>query len=205
MRKTYILPLTFLIIFFSAFPVFAYSWGTIRYVHSTTNIRAERTTKSRVIGQLKTGQKIKADFLKDNWYAVFEVEETIRDESKALGYVYAPLLKPNPPEPIKSSGKVAKILKYKIVAKEDISYRGTPRMVFRVVVEADYIPPEDQLKKIATQIWENGNKGYKEFTVFIYLPDMDTKNIAYGIGEFSPYGLKEFKIQDYALELNGNL
>jgi len=38
--------------------------------------------------------------------------------------------------------------------------------VTRVVVEGDSIPPEDQLKKIANQIWESGNKGYDKLTVF---------------------------------------
>lgn len=39
-------------------------------------------------------------------------------------------------------------------------------MVTRVVVEGNPIPPEDQLKKIANQIWESGNKGSDELTVF---------------------------------------
>jgi len=91
------------------------------------------------------------------------------------------------------------ILKYKIVAMEDVSYGGTPRMVFRIIVNVNRIPSEDQLKKTAKYIWENGNKGWKEFTVFMYLPDMDTNNAAYGMGEFRPYGLKEFRIQDFAL------
>ena len=199
MRKSCILPLTFLTIFFSAFPILGRNWGIIRYVDSTTNIRRERTTKSRVVGQLEAGQRVKADFLEDNWYAVFEVEETIQDESKALGYVYAPLLKPSPPEPTKLAGEVAKTLEYKLVAREDTSYRGTSRMVTRVVVEADYLPPEDQLKKIASQIWESGNKGYDELTVFMYLADMNTEGAAYAAGEFSPRGMKEFTIHDSAL------
>ena len=41
-------------------------------------------------------------------------------------------------------------------------------MVTRAVVEADSIPPEDQLKKITNQIWENGNKGYDD-----WLPGQD--------------------------------
>ncbi|GMR24928.1 MAG: hypothetical protein BMS9Abin39_0199 [Ignavibacteria bacterium] len=199
MRKGYILTLTVLILFFNAFSIFAQEWGTIRYVHSTTNIRAGRSTESRIVGQLKAGQKIIADFLKDNWYAVFSVEESVRDESKSLGYIYAPLLKPNPLESTKLSRKSTEILKYKIVNREDVSYGGTPRMVFRIVVNVNRIPSEDQLKKTAKHIWENGNKGWEEFTVFMYLPDMDIKNIAYGVGEFRPNGLKEFKIQNYAL------
>lgn len=43
------------------------------------------------------------------------------------------------------------------------------------------------------------NKNWKEFTVFMYLPGMDTNGLAYGVGEFRPNGLKEFKIQSYSL------
>lgn len=199
MKKSYILFLTVFIQFCYVISVSAQDWGMIRYVHSSTNIRAERSTESEIVGQLKTGQKIKADFIEDNWFAVFSIEETVRDESKALGFIYAPLLKPNPYKPTKPLSKSTEVLKYRIVERDDVSYLGTPRMVFRIIVEVDRLPSENQLKKTAIHIWEDGNKGWKEFTVFIYLPDMDTNDIAYGIGEFRPYGLKEFRIEDYAL------
>lgn len=98
-----------------------------------------------------------------------------------------------------------KALKYTVVEKEDVSYPGTPRMVLRVVVKTNRIPSEAQLKDIAISLWRNGNKHWKEFTVFMYLPYMDTHSIAYGIGEFRPEGLKEFKINDYAIDLQKEL
>ena len=147
-------------------------WGSIRYVHSTTNIRNGRSTKSEIVGKLELGEKVKVDYLKDNWYAVFKVEETFRSEGKAIGYVYAPLLKPTPPKSARPSKKIEGILDYKIVGKEDVSYRGTARMVFRVVVKVTRKPSEEQLRKTAIQIWENGNRDWEEFTVFMYLPEM---------------------------------
>ena len=90
-------------------------------------------------------------------------------------------------------------LKYTIVEKEDISYSGTPRMTFRVVAEVEKIPSNSQLEKMALRIWENGNKAWKVFTVFIYLPGMDTRLAAYGVAEFGPQGLKEFRILEAAL------
>jgi hypothetical protein len=98
-----------------------------------------------------------------------------------------------------------KALKYTVVEKEDVSYPGTPRMVLRVVVKTNRIPSEAQLNDIAISLWRNGNKHWKEFTVFMYLPYMDTHSIAYGIGEFRPEGLKEFKINDYAIDLQKEL
>jgi len=72
-------------------------------------------------------------------------------------------------------------------------------MTFRVVTEVEKIPSNEQLEKMALVIWENGNKNWKEFTVFIYLPDMDTRLMAYAVAEFRPQGLKEFRIQEIAL------
>jgi capsular exopolysaccharide synthesis family protein len=79
-------------------------WGVILYVKDKTNIRADRSIESRIRGQLEPGQKIKADFLEDDWYAVFKVKETKHDAKRALGYVYAPRLLP--PEAIQAQATV---------------------------------------------------------------------------------------------------
>ncbi len=80
-------------------------WGEIRYAHVTTNIRASRSTKSKIVGKLKPGQKIKVDFLSDTWLAVFKLDEPIRAHKYVIGYVYAPLLKPIPPSKTKTAKK----------------------------------------------------------------------------------------------------
>lgn len=176
-------------------------WGVIRYAHSTVNIRNIRSSKdsSKVVAQLKRGQQIKADFLQNNWYAVFEVNESIRDEANAIGYIYASLLKPVPPSKEQLQAPKSGMLKYRVVAKEDASYRGSARMRFRVVVIVNKLPTKAQLKQTAINIWQDGNKGWKEFYVCIYLPGMDTKAFPYGNAEFSQNGLKSFKLQDFAL------
>ncbi|MFH1078820.1 MAG: hypothetical protein V1766_00925 [Pseudomonadota bacterium] len=68
------------------------SWGTIMYADAKTNIREKRSIDSKRRGFLMPRQTVKADFLENNWYAVFEITETVRSEKKALGYVYAPRL-----------------------------------------------------------------------------------------------------------------
>lgn len=67
----------------------AKEWGKIMYPHAITNIRSKRSLSSPVKGKLKIGKPVKVDFLLDNWYAVFRLSEKMRDERKALGYVYA--------------------------------------------------------------------------------------------------------------------
>ena len=98
-----------------------------------------------------------------------------------------------------TSGEKEQILRFTIVEKEDTSLPGTPRMVFRIVVETEEIPTDKSLRNTAETIWKDGNKNWKRFTVFIYLPEMNTGGIAYGVADFTPAGLKEFKIQEVAL------
>lgn len=71
-------------------------WGNMRYVHSSTNMRAERSAKSKVVARLKPGEEIKVDFQKSDWVAVFSPHENERDLAKVRGYVYVPLLKIKP-------------------------------------------------------------------------------------------------------------
>ncbi len=65
----------------------AQDWGTILSARSKTNIRAERSLSSEIRGTLAAGESVKADFLKNGWYAVFRPDEKIRDEARARGYV----------------------------------------------------------------------------------------------------------------------
>jgi len=177
----------------------AQDWGMYRYVHSSTNIRGHRSTDSKVVGRLTAGQKVKVDYLQDNWYAVFSVNEAQRSEKNALGYIYAPLLRPVPLDNSQKASSIAGGMKYKVVEKKDISYQGTPRMTYRGVIKTEVLPTESNLKETALGIWKNGNRGWKEFTIFIYLPDTDTQSVAYAIAEFRPSGLKEFKFNKWSL------
>jgi hypothetical protein len=72
--------------------VSAAAWGKIMYPPLKANIRGKRTPNAKLVGQLQAGERIRADFLKDSWYAVFPLREKRRQEKYALGYVYAPLL-----------------------------------------------------------------------------------------------------------------
>ena len=96
-------------------------------------------------------------------------------------------------------GENKEILKYSIVEKEDTSYLNTPRMVYRIILDVDKLPSDKEMEETAIAIWEKGNKNWEEFTVFIYLPEMDIHSLAYGIGEFNQNGLTEFKKNEYAL------
>lgn len=174
-------------------------WGLIRYTHSKANVRESRSTKSKVVTQLNPNQKVKADFLKNNWYAVFNIDERYRSESNSIGYVHSSLLYPQPKTESKKTTLSKKLLSYKIVKKEDQSYRGTSRMTYRVLLNVTTKPKEQEIKDVAISLWEDDNKSWKEFTVFLYLPEMNTNSTAYGVANFTPIGLKDFNVQEYAL------
>ena len=173
-------------------------WGVVRYVHQTVNIRSGRTTDASIVGQLERGQSVKADFLRDNWFAVFALKESVRSQDQALGYVYAPLLKPDAPSAADLTGALGP-LPYRVAKRQDISYRGSNRMTYRVALDVQEVPSEPAMCKTAKAIWRNGNTRWDEFTVWLYLPGMNTGDLAYVTAEFRPSGLLEFTVQEAAL------
>ena len=174
-------------------------WGVVRYTHTTTNVRESRSKSSKITTQIKPNQRVKADFLKDGWYAIFEIDELVRQQSNALGFVHSsqlyPELKSEQPKTIASEN----LLSYKIVEKEDQSYRGTSRMTYRVLLNVTEKPIKEKIKDVAVSLWNDDNKSWKEFTVFLYLPEMNTNSLSYGVANFTPIGLKDFNVQEYAL------
>jgi hypothetical protein len=70
--------------------------GELRTVHTRVRIRAGRSTDSEIVGMLEKGDAVLADQLEGDWYAVFAPDAASHQSEDALGYVYAPLLKPLP-------------------------------------------------------------------------------------------------------------
>lgn len=95
--------------------------------------------------------------------------------------------------------KKSEILKFRIIEKKDISYLNNPRMVYRIILDVNSLPTDKDMRNTAISIWENGNKNWKEFTTFLYLPEMNTGMTAYGIGEFNERGLIIFRKNENAL------
>ena len=70
------------------------SWGQLRTAAIPVTILADRHLDTSARGQILPGQWVKVDFQGNNWVAVFAKEENKREEARARGYVYSPLLKP---------------------------------------------------------------------------------------------------------------
>ena len=73
------------------------SWGEVRVVATPTNVRTIRDPRSPLVRTLKPGEKVRVDFVRGGWGAVFDLGETQRDEAKALGFADVRLLKPVSP------------------------------------------------------------------------------------------------------------
>ena len=81
----------------------AEDWGELRFVKTRVRIRADRTTDSEIVGMLEVGETVRAHFLQNGWYAVFDADIREEDPNAAIGYVYAPLLKQAPSETMAAS------------------------------------------------------------------------------------------------------
>ncbi len=71
----------------------AEEWGEIREAVLNLNVRSKRTAKSEHIVTLAKGQRVKVDFPQENWIAVFNLNESTRDEARAIGYANIKYLK----------------------------------------------------------------------------------------------------------------
>ncbi|QGY41129.1 lipopolysaccharide transport periplasmic protein LptA [Pseudodesulfovibrio cashew] len=86
MKKIYAMALTLLCGLFVTGAALAADWGEIRVAKSNLNVREGRSPKTEHVLTLAKGQRVKVDFLKEGWVAVFNLNEPTRDESRAIGY-----------------------------------------------------------------------------------------------------------------------
>ena len=173
----------------------------IRYADKEINIRFDRSTKSAIVKKLKPGDKIKVNFLKDNWYAVFNLDEPASKEKEAMGYVLASLLHPFP-EPFLKTVKSNKLFneKKEIERFVSIDFNGVDISVFikfiseltrknfvidkRVKGKVTIISPEKISIKEAYKVFESVLEVHGYTTVktgkiikIIPAPDARSKNI----------------------------
>ncbi len=117
-------------------------------------------------------------------------EQIYDADGKKLGWVSTNYLQDN---------KVVKeILSFKVVKNEKVGLKSQNRAIQEIVVKTNALPNEDALKNTAKSIWQK-NSNYDEFTVFIYLEEMDTTSNAYCIIEFNSTKMTDFMILESTL------
>jgi lipopolysaccharide export system protein LptA len=106
MKSVYSVLLILALALFCAGPALAQDWGEIRAAKLNLNVRDARSPKGNHVVTLTKGERVKCDFLKNGWVAIFNLDETVREEKKAIGYanvkylalVDTPKAKPQPTE-----------------------------------------------------------------------------------------------------------
>ena len=97
--------LAFVLIAWLAPAALAQEWGEVREATANLNVRNKPNKDGEHVVTLTKGQRVRTAFPKNGWIAVFDLDQTERDLSKAIGYANAKFLKvvkvakPAPVEP----------------------------------------------------------------------------------------------------------
>jgi hypothetical protein len=163
---------------------------TTKYSKVSLNVRKKPNVNSSVLKVLKPNEKVTTNGEQENGFT-----QILDANNQIYGWCASRFLQDSPlseSQSTKRKIKESQILRYNILKKEDISFAGVQRMVYRIILDVNYLPTEEEMKKTAINIWENGNKNWEEFTVFIYMPGQITDGPAFGIAEFNQMRLVSF-------------
>ena len=92
-----------------------------------------------------------------------------------------------------------KSIRYQLVKTDDVSYLNTPRIVYRVVLDVPALPLKQDLEYTAGLIRKSDTRNWAEFTVFMYLPEMNTGSASYYAAEFEQNKLVRSEVQELSL------
>jgi len=90
---------------------------------------------------------------------------------------------------------------FKRLPLEKVGLPSQNRAIQRLVIETDSIISKQNLQNFSVKYWkDNSLNNYTEFTLFIYLSDMNTNQSAYCLAEFNKDGvLNRFSINKTSL------
>ena len=91
------------------------------------------------------------------------------------------------------------VLSYRVLEREDISVANLRRKTIRIMLPIQTLPADADVRATAYQIWSDGNRSWDSYTVWTYLPGMETQGAAYATTEFTPAGLKSFRVSSAGL------
>lgn len=228
-------------------PVASSPWGEVLTMQRKVNLRQERTSGSRYVRTLKPGEKVRVDFLKNGWYAVFRENEAVRKENRAMGYALQSLMEegqrdevaaavsvpvtepaavpaPAPEkvaeEPVggvqktmvidksKFSGakrpdptpdKNAHGYQYRLLEKSETKKFGETWITLKIFLATKKLPGSEALEDFATTLWKQHKRAAKNTAILIYLPGMDTEDLAYGVIQFDEKVMLELWVRKTTL------
>ncbi|MBD3345035.1 MAG: hypothetical protein GF401_08240 [Chitinivibrionales bacterium] len=92
------------------------------------------------------------------------------------------------------------ILPYKIIDRQVLGSFVSSKIIMKIMVETEKLPLEEDIKETAKKIWHEGNTLWNNFTLFVYLPEMNNEGAAYCFLEFGHSGLQNFQIQEFSIK-----
>jgi hypothetical protein len=175
---------------------------------SVTNVRGAPDTASPVVGRLRPGDVVLAGPERDKWRTIYGPDGASR---APMGHVYATLLEPAP-DPQDTPGQAdAEAPKAPAAARSDATSDAIPkyhvagveveggRKTITVILDVDRLPSDKALQRMAWNLWFQERRQREEMHLYIYLPDMDPRDLAYAIARFYKGGMSEFRTRKSVL------
>jgi hypothetical protein len=209
-------------------------WGKVVTLQRDVGLWSGRTSGSNKVRTLKTGERVRVDFLKSGWYAVFEENEVLRSENRALGYALRALMdgdgqeggeaeaaQPAGPVVVGDDGKQTMVIdrsrfagtrrpdptpdktahgyQYRLLEKSETKKYGVTWITLKVFLATTKLPSTVQLQDFCTTLWSEHRRATRNLVVLVYLPGMDTDDLAYGVVSFDDKAMIELWVRRVAL------
>lgn len=215
-------------------------WGKVVTLQRDVGLWSGRTSGSTKVRTLKVGERVRVDFLKGGWYAVFEENEVLRSENRALGYALRALMDGDGQDageaasgskavvsqsagpvaagdggkqtmvidrsrfagakrPDPTPDKTAHGYQYRLLEKSETKKYGVTWITLKVFLATTKLPSTAQLQDFCTTLWSEHRRATRNLVVLVYLPGMDTDDLAYGVVSFDDKAMIELWVRRVAL------
>ncbi|MBG0789145.1 MAG: SH3 domain-containing protein [Desulfovibrionaceae bacterium] len=95
--------------------------------------------------------------------------------------------------------KTAHGYQYRFLEKSETRQLGEPWITLKVFLATTKLPDRQALEDFATTLWKEHRRVTKKVAVLVYLPGMDTEDLAYGVVKFDDAKLLELWVRKATL------
>ncbi|BDQ33102.1 SH3 domain-containing protein [Pseudodesulfovibrio portus] len=95
--------------------------------------------------------------------------------------------------------KTAHGYRYRVIEKSETRQLGEVWITLKVFLATDKLPERQAMQDFATTLWKDNRRVTKKVAVLIYLPGMDTEDLAYGVVKFDDTKMLELWVRKATL------
>ncbi|MGD9931788.1 MAG: SH3 domain-containing protein [Mangrovibacterium sp.] len=163
----------------------------IKYTKAYLNVREKPDNKSKIITTLNPNQKVTTNGIVKNGFSqvVGSGDQSFNGWCASNYLLDNPLIKEKF-EKVQEEHQQNKS-DYIIIAKEDISLDDFQGMKYKIRFNVKSVPDEAAIINVCNAIWEDGNKNWEEFYIYVYLSDMSIDEQAYCVLAYSNNGYED--------------